>query len=263
MNMFKELLANRKLIWKLAKNDFKTKYSGSYFGIFWAFVQPIVTVLIYVFVFQVGFKAQPTDTGYPYVLQLVSGIIPWFFFSEALLSATNCLLEYSYLVKKVVFKISILPIVKVVSAIFVHIFFICFGVLLFVIMGKIPPIQFVQIIYYMFCTLCLAIGLSFFTCAIVPFFRDFYQMVSIALQIGMWLCPIMYDISLIPTKIQFFLKLNPVYYIVQGYRDSYMNGIWFWHHGTMGIYFWVVTILFGILGFKTFKKLRVHFSDVI
>lgn len=115
----------------------------------------------------------------------------------------------------------------------------------------------------MFCTLCLAIGLSFFTCAIVPFFRDFYQMVSIALQIGMWLCPIMYDISLIPTKIQFFLKLNPVYYIVQGYRDSYMNGIWFWHHGTMGIYFWVVTILFGILGFKTFKKLRVHFSDVL
>ena len=61
MNMFRELLANRKLIWKLAKNDFKTKYSGSYFGIFWAFVQPIVTVLIYVFVFQVGFKAQPTD----------------------------------------------------------------------------------------------------------------------------------------------------------------------------------------------------------
>ena len=99
MNTVRELLDNRRMIWKLSKNDFKTKYAGSYFGILWAFVQPIVTIMIYVIIFQFGFKAAPSAEGYPYALTLTSGIIPWFFFSEALLNATNCFREYSYLVK--------------------------------------------------------------------------------------------------------------------------------------------------------------------
>ena len=124
MNLIKEFISSRKMLWKLSKNDFKTKYAGSYLGIFWAFVQPIITIAIYVFVFQVGFKAAPTDDGYPFVLYLIAGIIPWFFFAEALMNATNCLIEYSYLVKKVVFNISILPIIKIISSLFVHLFFI-------------------------------------------------------------------------------------------------------------------------------------------
>ena len=105
MNVFKELYQNRKLIWKLSKNDFRNKFAGAYFGIIWAFIQPMVTVAVYFVVFQLGLRVQPAATGYPYICWLVSGIIPWFFFSDALPSASNCLLEYSYLVKKVVFKI--------------------------------------------------------------------------------------------------------------------------------------------------------------
>ena len=108
MNVFKELYQNRKLIWKLSKNDFRNKFAGAYFGIVWAFIQPMVTVAVYFVVFQLGLRVQPAATGYPYICWLVSGIIPWFFFSDALPSASNCLLEYSYLVKKVVFKISVL-----------------------------------------------------------------------------------------------------------------------------------------------------------
>ena len=103
----KEVWNSRELIFRLAKNDFKTKYAGSYFGIIWAFVQPIVTILIYVFVFGLGLKMTPQSTEYPFVLYLIAGIVPWFFFSDAWVSATNCLIEYSYLVKKMVFKISI------------------------------------------------------------------------------------------------------------------------------------------------------------
>ena len=114
-----ELLQNRKLIMNLAKNDFKTKYAGSYLGIVWAFVQPIVTILVYWFVFSVGLKAGNVS-DYPFVLYLVSGIVPWFFFQDALNGGTNALMEYNYLVKKVVFKISVLPIVKMISALFVH-----------------------------------------------------------------------------------------------------------------------------------------------
>ena len=83
-----ELLQNRKLILSLAKNDFKTKYAGSYLGIVWAFVQPVVTILVYWFVFSVGLKAGNVS-DYPFVLYLVSGIVPWFFFQDALNGVGN------------------------------------------------------------------------------------------------------------------------------------------------------------------------------
>ena len=83
-----QIAENRRLIWKLAKNDFKTRYAGSYLGIVWAFVQPVVTILVYWFVFEKGLKSTPSTledgTAIPFVLMLTSGLVPWFFFSEAL-----------------------------------------------------------------------------------------------------------------------------------------------------------------------------------
>ena len=266
MNTIRELLEHRKMIWKLSKNDFKTKYAGSYFGILWAFIQPMVTIMIYILIFQFGFRAQPTSTGFPYALSLTSGIIPWFFFSEALLNATGCFLEYSYLVKKVVFRISILPMVKILSSFFVHMFFVALVFVIFVLFGKLPPVQFVQIVYYMFCTICFTLGLAFLTSSIVPFFRDFGQMVSIGLQIWMWACPIMWSMEQQLAEhplLQKLILINPFVYIVQGYRSCYMGGEWFWENWTYTLYFWGVTLVIGWFGFRVFHKLRVHFSDVL
>lgn len=98
MQIIKEWINNKRLIMELARNDFGMRFAGSFFGIVWAFIQPIVTVLLYVFVFQVAFKANPTSGDYPYVLWLIAGLSPWLFFSESVVNATNCFLEYSYLV---------------------------------------------------------------------------------------------------------------------------------------------------------------------
>ena len=84
ISLLKEIVTRRKLIWDLAKADFKKRFVGSYFGMVWMFVQPLVTVLIYFFIFQLGFKSVPPVPGVPYVLWLVPGIVPWFFYSEAL-----------------------------------------------------------------------------------------------------------------------------------------------------------------------------------
>lgn len=273
MSFFKNLIQDRNIIKRLSINDFKAKFSGSYFGIFWAFVQPIVTILIYVFVFQVGFRAADTDNGYPYVLWLIAGIIPWFFFSEALNNASNCLIEYNYLVKKVVFRIDVLPLVKINSSLFVHLFFIVFAVLVYIFNGRMVPIYFVQILYYMFACLCLVVSISFLTASIVPFFKDFLQIVNIVLQLGMWMCPIMWNENLLLASESTFinsvlikiLRFNPMYYIVQGYRSCFMGGdsAWFWQRPKLTIYFWLFVIVMFFIGQRVYKKLKVHFADVL
>ena len=147
INLPIELVQNRTLIGNLAKNDFKTRFAGSYLGVIWAFVQPIVTVVVYWFVFTVGLR-QGRPSGHPFVLWLMAGLVPWFFFSEALNGGTNALIEYNYLVKKVVFNIDILPLVKVLSAIFVHVIFTAFTIVLCWCNGYIPSVYLLQIIYY-------------------------------------------------------------------------------------------------------------------
>ena len=259
-----ELYQNRKLVLSLAKNDFKTKYAGSYLGIVWAFIQPIVTILVYWFVFSVGLKAG-TVSDYPFVLYLVSGIIPWFFFQDALNGGTNALIEYNYLVKKVVFKISILPIVKIISALFVHVFYVAFALLLCACYGYTPSLYTLQIIYYSVCTFLFVLGLVYATSAIVIFFRDLAQIIGIFLQVGVWLTPIMWDIDMLsshPWLIKLF-KLNPMYYVVTGYRDSMLGHVGIWNHVSWTIYFWVVTILLFGLGSVIFKRLKPHFADVL
>lgn len=258
-----ELNNNKSLIWSLAKNDFKTKYAGSYLGIIWAFINPVVTILIYWFVFGYGLKAGSPVKDASFIYWFMSGLIPWFFFQDALLNATNCMLEYSYLVKKVVFKISILPIIKIISAVFVHLVFICFLIFVGIVQGRYPNLMVIQLAYYSFCTFFLVLGLSYMTSSVVLFFKDLSQFIGIFLQIGMWMTPIMWSYTIIPENYQWIAKINPMYYIVEGYRDTLINRVWLWDRYFQTVYFWAFSLVVFIVGAIVFKKLKPHFSDVL
>ena len=259
-----ELYQSRHLIWKLAKNDFRKRYAGSYMGAFWALIQPVVTVGMYYIVFDKIMGNTGRATGdMPFVLFLTAGLVPWFYFSEALNNGTNALREYNYLVKKVVFKISILPIIKIIAATFIHIFFAAVLLVVAAIYGYYPTIYTIQLVYYSFCLFIFVLALSYTTCSIVVFFKDLSQIINIALQIGMWATPILWDINSLHEKWVFILKLNPLVYIVNGYRSAICEREWFFQDFFSTMYFWIVTVvLFGIGG-AIFKRLKVHFADVL
>lgn len=261
-----ELWQSRHLIWKLAKNDFKKRYAGSYLGAFWAMAQPVVTVGMYYIVFDVimGGNASRTAADVPFVLFLTAGLVPWFFFSEALNHGTNALREYDYLVKKVVFKISILPIIKIIAATFIHVFFVAVLLIVAAIYGYYPGIYTIQLVYYSACLFIFVLALCYTTCAVVVFFKDLAQIINIALQIGMWATPILWDINtLTDNRFVTILKLNPLVYIVNGYRSAIYEHQWFFEDFFSTMYFWIVTVvLFGI-GALIFKRLKVHFADVL
>lgn len=106
------------------ENDFHSRYNGSAFGAFWGVVQPLITVLVYWFVFQIGLRAGDRPDHTPYILWLICGMVPWFFFSEALGAVTNSLIEYGYLVKKLYFKVALIPMIKIGSSLIMHGIFI-------------------------------------------------------------------------------------------------------------------------------------------
>lgn len=259
-----ELYQSRHLIWKLAKNDFRKRYAGSSMGALWALAQPVVTVAMYYIVFDklMGGGGRGVE-DVPFVLFLTAGLVPWFYFNEALNNGTNALREYDYLVKKVVFKISILPIIKVIAATFIHVFFVAVLLIVAALYGYYPTVYTTQILYYSACLFVFVLALCYATCAVVVFFKDLTQIIGIALQIGIWATPILWNIDSAPEEWVVVLKLNPLVYIVNGYRSAIYERSWFFEDFFSTMYFWIVTVvLFGI-GVAVFKRLKPHFADVL
>ena len=259
----RDIWSNRVMVLNLAINDFSARYVGSYLGVIWAFIQPVTTIAVYCFVFQVGLKSSAVNEM-PFSLWLTSGLIAWFFFSEAWLGCTNVFLEYSYIVKKVMFKLDIMPVFKILSFLFTHILFVSIVMVIFVANGLARSAWVLQIIYYMFALACLVTGLGLLTSSIMVFTRDVGQVLGIILQFGMWMTPILWHITAFPEAFIPFFKLNPMYYIVDGYRKSYTATHFFMlDDPSWTVYYWLVTILIICLSVSIFRRLKHHFADVL
>lgn len=268
--MFKDFFAfigdifkNRELLKKFSVNDFKAKYAGSMFGTFWAFFTPTVTILVYWFVFEKGLRAGATTDGIPFIIYLICGIIPWFFFQDTIISGTNVFREYSYLVKKVIFNFKILPSVKLLSNLYTHIFFIFVAFLLTSLYGYTPTLYSLQIFYYLLALIVFMTGLTWITASLQPFFTDLTQFISVMLQVLMWGTPILWNVEMLSPRLQALFKLNPLYYIVKGYRDTFYGHTWFWENWKLSLYFWAVCLVLLLVGSLVYNKLKAHFSDVL
>lgn len=257
-----DIYRSREILWLLSKNDLKAKFASSLLGVFWAFVQPLVTILVFWFVFQMGFKNPPVE-GVPFMVWFVPAYLAWSFFSEVLSTSAGSMREYAYLLKKVEFRVSIIPLVKIISSSIVHVAFIG---LIFIInfCYKIPFTFYnVQVVYYFACTIYLLVGLGWFLSSIAVFIKDTVNLVNVFVQIGFWLTPILWAPENMTPRIQNFLKLNPMFYICQGYRETFITNILFWTHYWQTVYFWCTSTLLFVIGALIFKRLRPHFVDML
>ena len=263
----RELWEQRELIGRLSLNDFKKRYAGSYMGIVWAMIQPIVTVLMYWFVFErlMGVKLQMLGEGVdvPYVLFLMGGLVPWFFLQEALMNGTTSLMEYDYLVKKVLFKVSILPLIKIMAAAIIHGFFVVVLLVVAAVAGYPPTLYTLQLPYFFVCAFVLVLAVCYTTCSVVVFFRDLTQLIAIALQLLQWATPILWEAGRLQGRLRLLVTLNPLTYIVEGYRGAIYGHRWFWQDMGATCYFWIVTLCLFTLGTVVFKRTKPMFADVL
>lgn len=261
-NLLLEMLHKRNLILELSINDFKARFSSSFLGTVWAVVQPLTNILVFWFVFQVGLRNGDVD-GRPFIVWYIPAYLIWTFFSDSFSASSNSIREYSYLVKKVNFPVFIIPIVKVLSSLFVHVFFLFFIILINACYKIYPTIYYVQVFYYLFCTMVLLVGLSWLFSALGAIIPDIINIVNVVLQIGFWATPIIWNPNNLSPTVGMILKVNPLYYICQGYRDTFIYGRWFWEDIGLAIYFWFFTLLILVLGIYTFRNLQPRYADVL
>ncbi len=251
------------LMGKLVQNDLKSRYSGSAFGFVWAYIQPLVTILVFWYVFQIGFKNPPVD-NIEYILWFIAGYIPWTYFNDGVMSSSNALYEYSYLVKKIKFKVWTIPIIKVWSSLYIHAFFLVFIIGMYFLYGYSFQLAWISILYYTFCLLILLIGNAYLVSSLAVFFKDASQLVNVILQIGFWLTPVFWSDAAMNESALKILKYNPLYYIISGYRMALINGTGFWQRSNNEtLYYWGITMVIVLIGVKVYQTLKIHFADLL
>ncbi len=263
LSFFAILIKQRFIIFQLAKRDFQNKYLASYLGLVWAFFQPAVSILVMWFVVTFGFKSGPVELGMPFGVWFMCGYVPWMFINDGILGGTNSLIEYSYLIKKVYFRPSIIPVIKIITAFIIHFFFIVLTASFSIGYKFYPTIYWLQLPYYVLCAVVLILGISWFTSAVTVFIRDMGQFVGVIMQVAFWATPIIWHHSMLQGNMRYILYLNPFYYIVNGYRETFFSQMWFFEHLRLTLYFWFVAGIFFIAGAMVFSKLKPHFADVM
>jgi ABC-type polysaccharide/polyol phosphate export permease len=197
------------------------------------------------------------------VVWLTAGLIIWNAFSESLNGATIAVRTNPHLVKKVLFPLSILPVAKLVASLIIHLVFILILIVLILLYRQPFSIFWFQCVYYLGAMMVFVLGLGWLTTSLFVYIRDVGQVVNVLLQFGFWSTPIFWNLDMMPESTRVWLKLNPMFYIVQGYRESFLSFTPFWHHPMLTLYFWVVTAVILVVGAIVFQRLRPSFADVL
>jgi len=280
IKIIKQHITWRHQLAKLAKADLIKTFSGAALGWAWAVIKPAVLIFVLWFAFGLGLRLAGSEpNGYPFVLWLMAGLIPWFFMNEMLTEGANALRQYNYLVTKMRFPIATIPTFVGISKFYVHLFLVGITVLVFLVSGYRPDIYMLQLPIYMFLMLLFFIAWAVFASLLSCMSKDFYNLVQAATQALFWLSGILYDVNamVVPGWLKIFLMLNPISFIASGYRNVFIYKVWIWDdHAPLWIrtfnfeievypiaLFLVILLIMAALALWAYRKLYKEIPDVL
>ncbi len=248
------------VIFNLWKMNLKDKYLGSFLGITWAVLQPALYLALYTFVFGYIFRVQGSGEGRALynLVWMFSGMIPFLVFSEAITTATNSIIMSSALVKNIVFKSETIPIAYSLSAVVPLIVGLFFLVILRVADGQSFTWYILLLIPVIILQFVFLIGLAFFLSATAVFFRDIVQIVPTIMMAFLFFTPIFYSIESMPRFAADLTFFNPLYQMVQPYRDILISHTFPNLYGMA--YMCVLSILLVVIGIAYFRRLKGYFE---
>lgn len=256
MKLIKEIYAYREMIFSLVRRDLKGRYKGSVLGFLWTFINPLLQLLVYTFVFSIVMRSGIED----YYLFLFVALVPWIFFSTSIAGGSSCIWAQQDMVKKIYFPREVLPIAFVTSQ-FVNMllsFVVIFVVLLF--SGKsLNPLALLCLPVIMLVEYLLALGMAMLSSAVTVYIRDLEYILSIITMAWQFLSPVMYSVEQVPEEVRGIFYANPMTPVIIAYRDILYYG----QIPEMGTLIHAVLVGAGLLivGTVLFGRLKRHFAE--
>ncbi|MCW5970290.1 MAG: ABC transporter permease [Blastocatellales bacterium] len=254
----RDLWEYRELLYFLAWRDVKVRYKQTALGVVWVIIQPLLTMLIFAFIF--GRVVGVPSDGIPYHLFAFAGLVPWTFFAGALTRSGNSLVGSANLITKVYFPRLIIPIAAVAAAMLD--FAIAFALLavLMVWSGVTLTLQLLLLPVVVLLTALLALGVGMWASALNVKYRDVGHILPFLVQLGMFATPIIYPVSILPEKWRALLSLNPMTGIIEGYRAALFGRPVAWNALAISA---AVTVVVLVWALYVFRRMEKDFADVV
>lgn len=263
--IFLSLKNNHSLIWQLTKRDVLSRYRGSFIGVAWSFINPLIMLVIYTFVFSVVFKARwnisAGESKFDFAVILFTGMIVYNLFAEVVNRAPGLIVSNPNYVKKVIFPLEILIWVLLGSSLFQ--LFISMNALLLVQLILNRTIVWTILLFPIILTplIFICMGLSWFLSSLGVYIRDIGQITSVLTTALLFISAVFYPVSTLPENFQKVLIFNPLIFIITESRNALLFGILPDWDSLAGYSLFGLIIAF--LGFLWFEKTRNGFADVL
>ncbi|MFD2627850.1 ABC transporter permease [Oceanobacillus kapialis] len=263
LNILKDQMSYFPLIFRLSFYEIKGKYQMHYLGILWQFIGPLLQVSVYWVVFGIGIRNGEPIGETPYLFWLLIGLIPWFFISPAVIQGSNSIYSKVNLVSKMKFPVSILPSISIVSNSlnFLIMLVVLVVVALFYNIGF--SIYLLQLPYYIICMYAFLYALVLLCSTISVIIRDFQLLIQSLMRMLFFLTPIFWSVDNFPEKYRTFIELNPFAYVINGFRDSFLSGDWFYNDLRYLFYFWSFVLLVMFVGSVLHENFKNKFVDYL
>jgi teichoic acid transport system permease protein len=261
--VFNEHINNIYMIIRLAKYDVVLNHRDAYLGFLWFVIGPLLQIGTYWFAFGLGIRNGKAVNGVPYFQWMLPGIISWFFISSCILKGSKSIYSKASIIKKIKFPTSIIPTTEVVGQLFDHICMVIIMLLILFTQGYNFKLYNLQLVYYIFCALVFGIAISMVNSVLTMVAIDLQKMVQSVVKMLFFATPILWTMDKMPKQVQFIMKLNPIYYITNGYRTSFFHSTKYTNNIEFTCFFWVLTIALLVIGSQLLYKLRHKFIDLI
>lgn len=243
------------------KKDIKTKYAGSGLGLLWTILIPLVHITLFWFVFSLIMRARPyAQTDVPYIYFLLSSLFFWLAFSEGVSRSASVIIENAETVKKIFFPKIFLPVTVTLSSYLLNTIGFLFFIAIYSITASVSPVI-VLLVPVLFLQFLFSLGLGMFLAALTPYIRDIGQLLGYFLQALFFMSPIIYSIESVPEKFRLLFYFNPFTYFATSYHSIILlkKAPPILYLGTICI----ISVVMFFIGYRTFKKLKDGFADVL
>lgn len=266
--VLREQIENFYLIRRLSVYELKSKNKSNYLGTAWEIINPLIQILIYWFVF--GSIRQRSDIevvpgmDVPFIYWLIAGFILWNLFYQSTIQGSKSIYTRLLMLSKMNFPMSVIPNIVIFSQFYIHLVMLGITFIIFQVVGFFVSIYFIQIFYFIFASFCLIFSISLITSTLSTIIRDVHMFLNATLRMLLYLSPVLWQVTILAQPLPTILKLNPLYYLIEGYRAAFFGTEWYFIvHWQYSLYFWGVVIVLFIFGASLHVKFRRHFIDYL
>ncbi|MCP8617484.1 ABC transporter permease [Salirhabdus salicampi] len=269
ITVIKEQFKHFYLIRRLSLYELKSSNNNNYLGMAWEIINPLIQVMIYWFVFGYGIRQREAievadGMAVPFLQWMLAGIIIWFFFYQSTIQASKSIYTRLRMLSKMNFPMSVIPNYVIFSQFYIHIVMALITIIIFQFSGYPINVYYIQLIYFLFATFAFIYALALITSTLSTIVRDVHMFLNATLRMLLYLSPILWTLTVLPSSIQTIMKLNPLYYLIEGYRSGLLGlGWYFVEHWQYTLYFWGLTLLLFFVGASLHVKFRRHFIDFL